>query len=117
MANAGRNEDTTYPQPAVAESNLKTHAGEEIARLRQEVSALSRKLRQISGPERVPLKRASYAASEMMSGVNAKGREAVEGVQEVKDKFMGAIDASLKNRAYTTLAMAFGVGFLLGRLT
>ena len=52
----------------------------------------------------------------MMSGVGAKGREAVEGMQEVKDNLAGAIDASLKNRPYTTLAVAFGLGFLFARL-
>jgi hypothetical protein len=44
------------------------------------------------------LRRAGDAASEMMSGVSAKGREAIEGMQEVKDTLAGAIDASLKNR-------------------
>jgi ElaB/YqjD/DUF883 family membrane-anchored ribosome-binding protein len=34
----------------------------------------------------------------------------------VKDNLAGAIDASLKNRPYTTLAMGFGLGFLFARL-
>jgi ElaB/YqjD/DUF883 family membrane-anchored ribosome-binding protein len=62
------------------------------------------------------LKSASDAAGELMSGASAKGREAMEGVQEVKDNLAAAIDTSLKKRPYTTLAMAFGLGFLIARL-
>jgi hypothetical protein len=53
----------------------------------------------------------------MVSGVGAKGREAVEGVREVKDNLAGAIDASLEKRPYTTLAMAFALGLLIARLS
>jgi hypothetical protein len=53
----------------------------------------------------------------MMSDVGAKGREAVEGVREVKDNLMGAIDVSLEKRPYTTLAMAFALGLLIARLS
>jgi ElaB/YqjD/DUF883 family membrane-anchored ribosome-binding protein len=91
---------------------------------RAELDSLSRQVGELS--ERVQrflsesggatLGRVGEAASEVMSGVGAKGREAVEGMQEVKDNLAGAIDASLKNRPYTTLAMAFGLGFLFARL-
>jgi hypothetical protein len=82
----------------------------QVGELREQVQ------RFLSGSAGATLRRAGDAASEMMSGVGAKGREAVEGMQEVKDNLAGAIDASLKNRPYTTLAMAFGLGFLFARL-
>jgi hypothetical protein len=62
------------------------------------------------------LKRAGNAASEMMSGVGAKSREAVEGIREVKDNLTGAIDASLETRPYRTPVMSFPPGLLIARL-
>jgi ElaB/YqjD/DUF883 family membrane-anchored ribosome-binding protein len=35
-------------------------------------------------------------------------------VREVGDNMVDAIDASLKKRPYTTLALALGIGFLFG---
>ncbi len=43
-----------------------------------------------------------------------KGLEAVDAVREVGDNMVDALDASLKKRPYTTLALALGVGFLFG---
>jgi ElaB/YqjD/DUF883 family membrane-anchored ribosome-binding protein len=43
-----------------------------------------------------------------------KGKEAVDAVREVGDNMAEAIDRSLKQRPYTTLALALGVGFLFG---
>jgi len=52
----------------------------------------------------------------VVSDVRDRGREAVEAVGEVRDNVAGAIDKSLKRRPYTTLALAVGVGFVLGAL-
>src|SRR5258708_32588373 len=46
-----------------------------------------------------------------MSDATAKGQEAVDAVREVGDNVVDAIDESLKNRPYTTLALAVGIGF------
>jgi len=40
--------------------------------------------------------------------------EATDAVREVRDSFTGAIDESIQNRPYTTLALAVGLGFILG---
>jgi ElaB/YqjD/DUF883 family membrane-anchored ribosome-binding protein len=50
----------------------------------------------------------------VVGDASAKGQEAVDAVREVSDNLVGAIDESLEKRPYTTLAIAFGVGFLLG---
>jgi ElaB/YqjD/DUF883 family membrane-anchored ribosome-binding protein len=50
----------------------------------------------------------------VVSDVSAKGQEAVDAVREVGDNMVDAIDESLKNRPYTTLALAVGIGFLFG---
>ena len=52
----------------------------------------------------------------VVSDAQDKGREAVQAVGDVKDNLSRAIDKSLKERRYTTLAMAVGVGFILGAL-
>jgi ElaB/YqjD/DUF883 family membrane-anchored ribosome-binding protein len=52
----------------------------------------------------------------VVSDAQDKGREAVEAVGEVRDNMSRAIDKSLKDRPYTTLVMAVGIGFLLGAL-
>jgi len=45
-----------------------------------------------------------------------KGREAMENVREVGDTFAAAVDKSLKQRPYTTLALAVAGGFLFGAI-
>jgi ElaB/YqjD/DUF883 family membrane-anchored ribosome-binding protein len=51
-----------------------------------------------------------------MSDAQDKSREAVDAMREVSDNFIAAVDDSLKNRPYTTLAIIGGIGFLLGAL-
>jgi len=50
----------------------------------------------------------------VMSDAQGKSREAVDAMREVSDKFVEAVDESIKNRPYTTLAIALGLGFLFG---
>ena len=52
----------------------------------------------------------------VMSEATGKGQEAVDAVREVGDNMLDAIDQSLKKRPYTTLALAAGLGFLLGAM-
>jgi ElaB/YqjD/DUF883 family membrane-anchored ribosome-binding protein len=42
------------------------------------------------------------------------GAEAVDAVREIGDNMVGALDDSLHKRPYTTLALALGIGFLIG---
>jgi len=58
--------------------------------------------------------RARSGVDEAMVDVEDRGRDAVDAVREVGDNLAGAIDESLKSRPYTTLALALGLGFLLG---
>ena len=44
----------------------------------------------------------------------SKGREAVDAMRDVSDNFVEAIDKSIKNRPYATLAIVAGLGFLFG---
>jgi ElaB/YqjD/DUF883 family membrane-anchored ribosome-binding protein len=52
----------------------------------------------------------------VVSDAQDKGADAVEAVREVRDNVANALDKSLAKRPYTTLAMAVGLGFLLGKV-
>jgi ElaB/YqjD/DUF883 family membrane-anchored ribosome-binding protein len=45
-----------------------------------------------------------------------KGREAISAVREVGGNVVDAVDKSLKQRPYTALALAVGLGFLFGAI-
>jgi ElaB/YqjD/DUF883 family membrane-anchored ribosome-binding protein len=42
--------------------------------------------------------------------------DAADAMRDVRDSFTGAIEESVQERPYATLAMALGVGFVLGAL-
>jgi hypothetical protein len=45
-----------------------------------------------------------------------KGQEALDNVRGVGDTFANALDKSLKERPYTTLALALAGGFVFGAI-
>ena len=51
-----------------------------------------------------------------ISDAGEKGREAIGAVREVGDNVVDAVDKSLKQRPYTALALAVGLGFLFGAI-
>ena len=59
-------------------------------------------------------RRARSGVDETIADVEDRGRDAVDAVREVGDNMLEAIDESLKQRPYTTLALAVGIGFLFG---
>ncbi|HLL27457.1 MAG TPA: hypothetical protein VKT73_07375 [Xanthobacteraceae bacterium] len=46
--------------------------------------------------------------------IDAKAGEATDAVREVRDTFADAIEESVHERPYATLAIALGIGFILG---
>ena len=58
--------------------------------------------------------RARSGVDGVMSDAQDRGQEAVDAMREMSDKFVEAVDESIKNRPYTTLAIAVGLGFLFG---
>jgi ElaB/YqjD/DUF883 family membrane-anchored ribosome-binding protein len=58
--------------------------------------------------------RARSGVDGVMSDAQDRGQEAVDAMREISDKFVEAVDKSVKNRPYTTLAIAVGLGFLFG---
>ena len=58
--------------------------------------------------------RAKSSVDDVVADAQDKGREAVGAMRDVSDNFVEAIDESIKNRPYTTLAIVAGLGFLFG---
>jgi ElaB/YqjD/DUF883 family membrane-anchored ribosome-binding protein len=87
----------------------------DVELLRSDVARLSNQIADIfSSKGNATWSRAKSNVEEVVSDVSAKGQEAVDAVREVGDNMVDAIDESLKNRPYTTLALAVGIGFLFG---
>ena len=89
------------------QSNLKT-LREELARLSEEIGGI------VSNKGNAAWRRARSS----VDGAQTKGQEAVQeavgAMREVSENFIDAVDQSLRSRPYTTLAIAAGLGFLLG---
>jgi ElaB/YqjD/DUF883 family membrane-anchored ribosome-binding protein len=81
---------------------------EDLSRLAQQVADL------IANRGSTAWQRARSGVDDVMSDAQDKSREAVNAMREVSDKVVEAVDESIKNRPYTTLAMALGLGFLFG---
>ena len=60
--------------------------------------------------------RTSDEIQRVARNVADQGREATEQVQEVAQNFKSAVDKSVKDQPLTTLAVAAGLGFVIGAL-
>jgi ElaB/YqjD/DUF883 family membrane-anchored ribosome-binding protein len=47
---------------------------------------------------------------------DATAGEAADAVRDVRDTFVDAIEESVEQRPYTTLALALGIGFIMGAM-
>jgi len=89
----------------------------DLQALRDDVTRLAAQITDIFATKgNVAWGRAKANVEGVVSDVGAKGQEAIDAAQEVRDKVIDAIDESLETRPYTTLAMALGIGFLLGAM-
>jgi ElaB/YqjD/DUF883 family membrane-anchored ribosome-binding protein len=81
---------------------------DDFARLAEQVGSI------VADTGNAAWQRAKSSVDDVMTDAQARGREAVGAVRDVSDSVVDAIDASLKTRPYTTLAVVAGLGFLLG---
>ena len=89
----------------------------DLQALRDDVTRLATQIADIfSAKGNVAWSRAKANVEGVVSDVGAKGQEAIDAAQEVRDKVIDAIDESLETRPYTTLAVALGIGFLVGAM-
>jgi ElaB/YqjD/DUF883 family membrane-anchored ribosome-binding protein len=59
-------------------------------------------------------RRAKSGVDGVVSDAQDKGREAAHAMRDVSDNFVDAIDESIQNRPYATLALVAAVGFVVG---
>jgi ElaB/YqjD/DUF883 family membrane-anchored ribosome-binding protein len=57
---------------------------------------------------------AGEIGQQALSYAGRKGQEAVDSTRDVGDTLAVAVEKSVTKRPYTTLALALGLGFLLG---
>jgi ElaB/YqjD/DUF883 family membrane-anchored ribosome-binding protein len=87
----------------------------DLQALRDDVARLARQIADIFAAEGSKAwERARSGVDEAITDAEDRGRDAADAVREVGENLAGAIDASLKERPYTTLALAVGIGFLFG---
>ena len=80
----------------------------DLTALRDDLTKLAEQMREIFSA------RGQAAWQRARSGLEDVGRDAAGAARDVSDNFVGAVDDSLKERPYTTLAIAAGLGFLFG---
>jgi ElaB/YqjD/DUF883 family membrane-anchored ribosome-binding protein len=88
---------------------------EDLQMLRDDFSRLAQQVADIvANSGGAAWQRARSGVDGVMSDAQDKSQEAVDAMREMSDKFVEAVDESIKNRPYTTLAIAVGLGFLFG---
>ena len=81
---------------------------DDFGRLAEQVGAI------FSSKGTAAWRQAKTGVDGVVSGAQAKGQEAVGAMREVSDHFVEAIDQSIKERPYATLAIAAALGFIFG---
>jgi ElaB/YqjD/DUF883 family membrane-anchored ribosome-binding protein len=96
---------------AAASGDIQT----DLAALRDDVARLAQQIADIvTARGGATWRKARSNVEGVITEAQDKGMEAVDAVREVGDNMVDAIDESLKERPYTTLALAVGIGFLFG---
>jgi len=89
----------------------------DLVSLRDEVARLTHQIADIFAAKgTASWQRAKSDLDGAISDAGEKGREAIGAVREVGDNVVDAVDKSLKQRPYTALALAAGLGFLFGAI-
>jgi ElaB/YqjD/DUF883 family membrane-anchored ribosome-binding protein len=100
-----------------AASDASANAEGDLQALRDDFAKLAAQVADILGDRgNAAWAQAKSRVDDAMADAQETGREAVDAIREVSDNFVEAIDGSLKERPYTTLAIAAGLGFLFGVL-
>jgi ElaB/YqjD/DUF883 family membrane-anchored ribosome-binding protein len=91
----------------------KTSAGvndvqDDLRALKDDVSKLAQQVVNLASDK------GSDAFRKAKKQISDTAGEATDAVRDVRDTFADAVEDSLKERPYTTLALAVGLGFILG---
>ena len=89
----------------------------DLVGLRDDVARLTHQITDIFATKgTASWQRAKSDLDGVISDAGEKGREAIGAVREVGGNVVDAVDKSLKQRPYTALALAVGLGFVFGAI-
>jgi ElaB/YqjD/DUF883 family membrane-anchored ribosome-binding protein len=96
----------------------------EIERLKNDMAQMSQhmsKLLSATGSQaarkaRSQVNRARKSVDGVLSEASDMGTEAADAMREVRDTLAEAVEESVQNRPFTTLAMAIAAGFVIGAI-
>lgn len=104
-------EKTAYEGAANSSQDIQ----KDLQTLQQDVSKLASQLAQLAGAKGADAWRIARSNIDgVVSEAGAKGKEAADAVRDVRDNLANAVDESITNRPYTTLALALAMGFVFG---
>jgi ElaB/YqjD/DUF883 family membrane-anchored ribosome-binding protein len=111
------NEKHSAASAKKAATSISEDIQDDLQALRQDVMRLTQQLAKVAAATgNEAWGRAKDDLDDVLNGAQAKGRQAADAVGEVRDKFVGAIDESLEQRPYTTLALALAMGLVVGAM-
>jgi ElaB/YqjD/DUF883 family membrane-anchored ribosome-binding protein len=105
---AARDARDAVRESARAASDASGDIQADLKALRDDVTRLAQQIADIFAAK------GNAAWGRARASVGEAGQEAADAVREVGDNMFGAIDKSLAERPYTTLALALGIGFFFG---
>jgi ElaB/YqjD/DUF883 family membrane-anchored ribosome-binding protein len=110
-ANGGNETNATNTRTAETAQDIQ----QDLRALQQDVMQLTQQISDIVASKGSEVwQRARANVDGMIGDAGVKGKEAADAVREVGDTLANAIDESIERRPYTTLALALGLGFILG---
>jgi ElaB/YqjD/DUF883 family membrane-anchored ribosome-binding protein len=113
----GNREKSAMSAASAKISDAAPDVEQDLQALRSDVAKLTQQLADLAAAKGNEVwQRARSSVDDVVESASAKGQEATDAVSEVRDNLVGAIDDSLENRPYTTLALSLAAGFVLGAL-
>lgn len=98
-------------------SNAKDVIDREVENLKEDISKLTQQVAAlVSATGGAAYRRAKKNLDGVISDASDKGQEAVDAVKDVTSTIGDAIEDAVYKRPVTTLAMAAGIGFLIGAI-
>lgn len=98
-------------------SNAKEMIDREVESLKEDISKLTQQVATlVSATGGAAYRRARKNLDGVIADASDKGQEAVDAVKDVTNTIGDAIEDAVYKRPVTTLAMAAGIGFLIGAI-
>lgn len=98
-------------------SNVKENVDRDVETLKEDISKLTKQVGDLlSDTGGAAYRRAKRSVDGVISEASGKGQEAIDAVRDVTSTIGDAVEDAVYKRPVTTLAMAAGIGFLIGAI-